>query len=125
MKKYLMIAAAAATVISGMAVTEAYASGKEKKCAACHNFDASHKVGPGLAGVVGRAAGATDFAKYGKDVKAGGWNWDEANLRAWMCDSKGAIKDLSGNAKAKTKMANQKVCKAADQDEVIAFLKGL
>ena len=112
-------------IISGMAVTEAYASGKEKKCAACHNFDASHKVGPGLAGIVGKAAGSSDFEIYGSDLKAGGWNWDEANLRAWMCDSKGAIADLSGNAKAKTKMASQKVCKSDDQDEVIAFLKGL
>ena len=124
MKKTLMIAAASAFLLSGFAVTEAVA-GKEKKCKSCHNFDSSHKVGPGLAGIVGKAAGSTDFAKYSKDLKAGGWNWDEEHLRAWMCKSKDAIKEFSGNPKAKTKMANQKVCKAKHQDEVIAFLKGL
>jgi len=125
MKKTLMIAAASAFLVSGFAATEALAAGKEKKCKSCHNFDAKHKVGPGLAGVVGRAAGGTDFAKYSKDLKAGGWAWDEEHLRAWMCNSKDAIKEFSGNKKAKTKMANQKVCKAKDQDAVIAFLKGL
>jgi len=124
MKKILMIAATSAFLVSGLAATEAMA-GAEKKCKSCHNFSPKHKVGPGLAGVVGRDAGGTDFKKYSKAVKAGGWKWDDDHLRAWMCDSKKAIKEFSGDPKAKTKMAKQKICDAAKQDEVLAFLKTL
>lgn len=97
----------------------------QKKCKSCHNFTEKHKVGPGLKGVVGRAAGATDFGKYSKDLAKGGWTWDEDHLRAWMCSSKDTIKEFSGNAHAKTKMPPQKICDAAKQDRVIAFLKAL
>jgi len=124
MKKVLMIAATAAFMMTGMAVTEAVA-GAEGKCKACHNFDDTNKVGPGLKGVVGRAAGSHAGFKYSADLGKGGWNWDEDHLRKWMCNSKDAIAEFSGNASAKTKMPPQKVCDAAKQDEVIAFLKGL
>jgi len=122
MKKMIMIAAAAA-MIAGFTASNAYA-GAEAKCKACHDFGAKHKVGPGLAGVFGRDAGATDFAKYGDALKKGGWKWDEANLRAWLDNSKKAIKSLSGDDGAKTKMPPQKLT-GAKADEVIAFLKGL
>jgi len=124
MKKILMIAATSAFLVSGLAATEAMA-GAEKKCKSCHNFSAKHKTGPGLKGVVGRDAGSTDFKKYSKSLKAGGWTWDEEHLRAWMCNSKEAIKEFTGDKKAKTKMAKQKVCDAERQDEIIAFLKTL
>jgi len=42
----------------------------------------------------------------------------------WIDNSKKAIKKLTGNKKAETKMAPQQV-KGADADEVIAFLKNL
>jgi len=121
MKKTLMIAAAAAFMASGFVATEAVA-GPEGKCKACHNFTEKGKVGPGLAGVVGRAAGKADFKKYSKDLKAATWTWDEANLRKWICNSKDAIKELSGNDHAKTKMPPQKMC-GAKGDAIIAFLK--
>ncbi len=124
MKKVLMIAATSAFLVSGLAATEAVA-GAEKKCKSCHHFSAKHKTGPGLKGIFGADAGTTDFKKYSKDLKAGGWKWDEEHLRAWMCDSKKAIKEFTGNPKAKTKMAKQKVCDAKKQDEIIAFLKTL
>ncbi len=123
MKKILMIAATSAFLVSGFAATEAVA-GAEKKCKACHNFSAKGKVGPGLLGVFGRDAGAADFKKYSKALKAGGWKWDEEHLRAWICNSKKAVKEFSGNKKAKTKMPPQKMC-GEKGDEVIAFLKQL
>ncbi|MDX8412282.1 MAG: c-type cytochrome [Mariprofundaceae bacterium] len=122
MKKIIMIAAAAA-MIAGFTASTAYA-GAEAKCKACHDFGSKHKVGPSLAGVFGRDAGSTDFAKYGASLKKGGWKWDEANLRKWIENSKKAIKELSGDAGAKTKMPPQKLT-GKKADDVIAFLKGL
>jgi len=63
--------------------------------------------------------------KYSDAVKSGAWNWDEAHLREWMCNSKKAVKKFTGNDKAKTKMPPQKICKAEKQDEVLAKLKSL
>lgn len=125
MKKTLMIAAASAFLLSGFAATEALAAGAEKKCKSCHNFSEKHKVGPGLKGIVGAKAGKQDGFRYSKDLAAADWVWDEKHLRAWMCNSKDAIKEFSGNPKAKTKMAKQKICDAAKQDEVIAALKAI
>jgi len=121
MRKTMMIAAAAAFVIGAMSgVANA---GAEKKCAACHNFTAANKVGPGLAGVVGRAAGKHEGFKYGPGLAKANWKWDEAHLRSWLCDSKDAIKEFTGDSAAKTKMPPQRICDKAKQDEVIAFLK--
>jgi len=127
MKKMLMIAAAIALVfgINGLAATDSYAAAWSK-CAACHNFTSKKKVGPGLAGVFGHKAGAAAGFKYKfmKYVKGDAWTWDEAHLRKWMCNSKKAVKEFTGNKKAKTKMPPQKVCDPAKQDAVIAKMKG-
>ena len=123
MKKVWMIAAASALLVSGLTASEAMA-GAEKKCKACHNFSTKGKVGPGLQGVFGRKAGSADFKKYSKALKHADWVWDEEHLRAWICNSKKAIKEFTGDNHAKTKMPPQKMC-GDKADEVIAFLKNL
>jgi len=124
MKKVLMIAASAAFAlgISGLTATDSNAAAWSK-CKACHNFTAKKKVGPGLAGIFGRKAGSAagykyKFTKYGSD-----WSWDEEHLKKWICNSKKAVKEFTGNKKAKTKMPPQKICDHDKQDEVIAKLK--
>jgi len=113
-------AAASGDVASGKALA--------RKCAACHNFDARNKVGPGLGGVFNRAAGSitgysykfTAFVKPGKT-----WSWDGPHLAAWVCDSGKAVRDFTGDAAAKTKMPAQRICDAAKQADLIAYLKTL
>ncbi|MDX8405413.1 MAG: c-type cytochrome [Mariprofundus sp.] len=125
MKKTTIAIGALAMLMSGFAATEAVA-GPENKCKACHTFDQGgrHKNGPNLFGIVGAKAGSTDFKKYSKSLKNGNWVWDETNLSAWVCNSKSAIKDLTGDEHAKTRMGKQKKCgeKAA---AVVAFLNTL
>jgi len=96
-----------------------------RKCQACHRFTDKRKVGPGLKGIVGRKAGMMPDMKYSVAVKAGGWIWNEQALTAWICDSKKAVKVLSGNSAAKTKMPAQHICDATKQADLMAFLKTL
>ena len=118
--KAASVAAIAASALMGMNAQ----AGIEAKCKACHDFGSANKVGPGLAGIMGKKAGSTDFGKYSKSLKAGGWTWDEANMRLWLYDSKKAIKELSGDSGAKTTMPPMKL-KGDKLDQVIEFLNGL
>ena len=126
MKKTLFVASALAFVLGSFVVIEtAHAAAPEAKCKACHTFGKGEagKVGPNLFGVVGRKAGSTDF-KYGDALKSQAWTWDEAKLKEWVCNSKDAVKKLSGNDGAKTKMPAVNMC-GPQADEVVAFLKTL
>jgi len=115
---------AAIALLATVGITGTSHAGAEQKCATCHNFDSSNKVGPGLGGIIGRPAGKLEGFKYGPGLSDANWNWDEAKLREWMCNSKDAVKKFTGDDKAKTKMPPQKVCDPAAQNEVLAKLKG-
>jgi len=115
-------AAPAAVAVAGDAVRGRQIA---RKCQACHNFTDKKKVGPGLKGVFGRKAGIMPDMRYSKALKAGGWVWNEKNLHMWDCDSRKAIKVLSGNPSAKTKMPPQHICDAAKLADLTAFLKTL
>jgi len=95
------------------------------KCKSCHAFTAKKKMGPGLKAIYGRKAGSMAGIRYSDALAAGGWIWDDKNLAMWLCDSKKAVKSLSGNSSAKTKMSAQRICDATKQADLIAFLKTL
>jgi len=122
MKKTLMIAATAAMMVSGIAVTEAVA-GPEAKCKACHTFDkgGKNKTGPNLFGIMGKKAGSVEgYTKYGPYLKGADFKWNDKNMKAWLKDSKGVAKA----AGSKTKMSSQKL-HGEKADAVVAFLKTL
>lgn len=69
-----------------------------KKCQTCHdNKFKKNKVGPNLAGIVGKAAAAAEGYKYSqgmRDAAAGGLVWTEENLVAFIINQKDFMKNL-------------------------------
>jgi len=95
-----------------------------KRCASCHDFGMKDKVGPHLQGVFNSAAGQSGFKRHSAAFKTANWTWDEAHLLKWLCDSKSAIKEFTGNGSAKTKMPKQNMC-GTKGDDIVAYLKTL
>ena len=92
-----------------------------KKCAACHTVvQKKHKIGPSLAGVMGRTAGTIEGFKYSKAMRAYGKSgivWSEETLDAYLLNPRKAVKG--------TKMVFPGLKKAKDRAAVIAYLKSL
>lgn len=88
----------------------------KKKCGTCHAMEpGKHKVGPSLAGIMGRQAGSTDFKKY-KALKGSDIVWTEETIDGWITNPKKFI----GKATAMT----VKVKKEKDREAIIEYLKG-
>ncbi len=105
-------------VASGLAEAGDPAKGEKvfKKCKTCHALEAGkNKIGPTLAGVMGRAAGGAEGFKYSDAMAASGIVWDEAAVDAYLADPKGFI---PGN-----KMTFAGLKKEDDRANVIEYLK--
>lgn len=90
------------------------------KCKACHSLEAGvSKVGPSLAGVVGRKAGTAEGYNRYKGLKGADWVWDEAALMAYLEDPSAFTKEKTGNRAAMV----QKLPKESDRKAVIEYLK--
>ncbi|MDQ8727589.1 cytochrome c family protein [Bradyrhizobium sp. LHD-71] len=77
-------------VLAGATATSGYAQDAEhgktifKACATCHALDNANRVGPGLAGVIGRKAGAVAGFRYSNAMKNSGIVWDAKTLDAFL-----------------------------------------
>ena len=121
-KKVVETAAPASTEIVAKVIGTTW-----KRCAVCHNFTDAPKVGPGLAKVLGRKAGSMGnfHYKFTQYIKGKAWVWDEAHLKKWMCNSKEAIKEFTGDPSAQTKMPVQHICSPEEQKSVLSKLKSI
>ncbi|MCY1672754.1 cytochrome c family protein [Novosphingobium sp. SL115] len=111
----LMAGSAAAAPAAGDAV-----AGKRVflRCMACHAVTpgAPNKVGPNLAGVVGRKAGMAKGFRYSAAMtKATAVKWDEATLDKWLTRPASVVPGTS--------MVFAGLPNAADRKAVIAYLK--
>lgn len=136
MMKRSLIAAFALAALAGPALAEGDAAKGEadfKKCKACHAIIAADgtevvkggKTGPNLFGVVGRAPGTEEGFKYGDAIVAVGASgvvWDEDNLVAYLADPGAWLKEVTGDAGAKTKMTFKLTKGAEDMAAYLATL---
>ena len=87
------------------------------RCAACHSTKAGeNKIGPSLAGVVGRKSGSEPGYSYSPALKSANITWDEHTLDQFLANP---TADIHG-----TKMFIS-VPNAADRENVIAYLQTL
>jgi cytochrome c len=68
----------------------------QRHCRTCHVLvEGDHRLGPSLAGVVGREAGAADGFGYSRTMAQSSVVWDAASLDAFLADPSGF---MPGNA---------------------------
>lgn len=88
-----------------------------RRCKACHSLEpGQHRVGPSLAGVFGREAGAAEgFDRYSEAMKNADLVWNEENLDHYLANPNEFI---PGN-----KMVFPGLGDEEDREDVIAYLK--
>lgn len=115
----LVIAAALITFAAAPALAEGDAAAGKKvynKCKTCHSLEAGkNKLGPNLAGIIGREAGSVEGYKYSEAMASSGIVWDEATLDAFLAKPKEVV--------PKSKMAFAGLKKEKQRQDVIAYLK--
>ncbi|MBL4639293.1 MAG: cytochrome c family protein [Kordiimonadaceae bacterium] len=115
----LLTVASLSTVVGMAGVSAADAAKGAKvfrKCKACHTLEVGkRRLGPNLAGIIGRKAGTVEKFRYSKAMAATDIVWDEANLSMFLQKPKKFIKG--------TKMAFAGLRKPADIENLLAYLK--
>lgn len=63
-----------------------------QQCGACHSTEPGEtRVGPSLAGVVGRRAGSLPGYPYSAPLAKSGMTWNPASLDKWLTDSQATV----------------------------------
>jgi len=116
-------AAPAAPAFDAKAVADAAASGDAAagqkiftKCQACHSAEhgGPNKVGPNLAGVVGRPKASHEGFNYSEAMKAKGGDWTLEDLAAFVHNPKGFVPG--------TKMLFPGIADPGDLGNLLAYL---
>jgi len=89
-RRFIVLATAAFAFILGTAHAQAQDAGEavfKKNCFVCHATEpGKNKLGPSLAGIVGRKAGSVPGYAYSDANKNSGVTWDEATLDTYLTD---------------------------------------
>jgi cytochrome c2 len=114
-----------ASVLALLAGQSALAADAEKgkqifdvRCQICHSTESGvNKIGPSLAGVVGRKAGSVPGYNYSEALKDSNVVWTEQKLEQWLADPH---RFIPGD-----KMTFPGLKSVVERQDVIAYLKGL
>lgn len=115
----LVAGLAVSALTSGTAFAQDAAAGKKvfMRCVACHAVQpgAGAKMGPNLAGVVGRKSASAPGFKYSAAMQKANLTWNEATLDKWLAKPSAVVPGTS--------MAFAGLPNAAERANVIAYLK--
>ena len=97
------VTALAVTVLATTISTSTFAQGTvdgerqfQTRCASCHSTEAGqNRVGPHLSGILGRAAGAVEGARYSAAMKSSGIVWDAQQLDAYLANPRQVVPGTS------------------------------
>jgi cytochrome c oxidase assembly protein Cox11 len=84
-----------------------------ENCISCHALNRA-KIGPPLAGVLGRRAGSVTGYPYSPALKAASFSWDEARLDRWLTDPQAELPGAQMPMKLPVAQARR---------DIIAYLK--
>ena len=100
-----------------VAAAEGDASRGEKlftRCSACHTVNGTNKIGPSLAGGVGRRAGSVEGARYSKALAQADLVWTEENLDAYLAAPVTLVRGTTMTVR---------ISKDQDRQDLISYLK--
>ena len=111
-----LVALPVLAIVPGARAQDAGEAIFKRYCAVCHTVEpGKNKIGPSLAGVVGRKAGSAPGYSYSDANKNSGVTWDEQSLDTYLTDPR---KFIPG-----TKMIFVGIKSADDRQALIAYLK--
>lgn len=122
-RNIVVLAAATLMATSFGAMQTAHAADGEKvfrKCMACHTLEAGkHRVGPSLAGVVGRKAGTAEGYNRYKGMKGADWTWTPELIKEYLADPTAFTKARTGGRSAMV----FKLTKEDEREAVVKYLE--
>lgn len=111
--------ASLACVTAAQAETSAAQVAFNNACRTCHSMrEGDHRLGPSLAGVVGRKAGSIEGYGFSSAMQQSGVVWDEATLDAFIANPD---KVVHGNAMKPYGGIDD----PAQRKEIVAYLKSI
>lgn len=120
MKTMMMIAGLAAAAMAAPAAAQDAKAGEKGfvQCRTCHSVvKGQNRIGPSLAGVVGRKSASIAGFNYSPAMKRKGVTWTEANLNIYLTKPSAYVPG--------TRMAFAGIADAKRRADVIAYLKTL
>ncbi len=64
----------------------------QQRCGSCHSIEpGQNRLGPHLAGIVGRTAGAVEGARYSQDMQKSGIVWDDKTLDTYLDNPRAVV----------------------------------